>query len=185
MKNIICSLRISCCIVLCDDFTTQASIHASAQDIRSIEQQIDETKKQNTDLSIQVSELSTYERVWEKAKALGLKLNETKCEGRTGTMKKKFRFQWGAFLMFLFYGGLFFLLLSRMIFIQVTGEADGQALAAKAAAKYEREQVINSSRGKILDKHGGIIAEDTLSYRLVAVLSPRSNSKCKKSKTCK
>lgn len=55
---------------------TQASIHASAQDIRSIEQQIDETKKQNTDLSIQVSELSKYERVWEKAKALGLKLNE-------------------------------------------------------------------------------------------------------------
>ena len=55
---------------------TQASIHASAQDIQTIEQQIDETKKQNTDLSIQVSELSTYERVWEKAKALGLKLNE-------------------------------------------------------------------------------------------------------------
>ena len=55
---------------------TQASIYASSQDIRSIEQQIDETKKQNTDLSIQVSELSTYERVWEKAKALGLKLNE-------------------------------------------------------------------------------------------------------------
>ncbi|HSO58363.1 MAG TPA: cell division protein FtsL [Paenisporosarcina sp.] len=55
---------------------TQASIYSSSQDIRSIEQQIDETKKQNTDLSIQVSELSTYERVWDKAKALGLKLNE-------------------------------------------------------------------------------------------------------------
>lgn len=55
---------------------TQASIYAANQDIRSVEQQIDETKKQNTDLSIQVSELSKYERVWEKAKALGLKLNE-------------------------------------------------------------------------------------------------------------
>ena len=55
---------------------TQASIYATTQDIQTIEQQIDETKKQNTDLSIQVSELSTYERVWEKAKALGLKLNE-------------------------------------------------------------------------------------------------------------
>ena len=55
---------------------TQANIHASTQEIHTIEQQIDETKKQNTDLSIQVSELSTYERVWEKAKALGLKLNE-------------------------------------------------------------------------------------------------------------
>ncbi len=97
-------------------------------------------------------------------------------------MKKKFRFQWGAFLMFLFYGGLFFLLLSRMIFIQVTGEAEGQALAAKAAAKYERERIINASRGKILDKHGQIIAEDTLSYRLIAVLSPEATADAKNPK---
>lgn len=55
---------------------TQASIHTSTQDIQTINLQIDETKKQNTDLSIQVSELSTYERVWEKAKGLGFKLNE-------------------------------------------------------------------------------------------------------------
>ncbi|MDX1770707.1 MAG: penicillin-binding transpeptidase domain-containing protein, partial [Planococcaceae bacterium] len=78
--------------------------------------------------------------------------------------------------MFLFYGGLFFMLLSRMIFIQVTGEAEGQALAAKAAAKYEREQIINASRGKIVDRNGEIIAEDTLSYRLVAVLSPKATA---------
>jgi penicillin-binding protein 2B len=97
-------------------------------------------------------------------------------------MKKKFRFQWGAFLMFLFYGGLFFLLLSRMIFIQVTGEAEGQALAAKAAAKYEREQIINASRGKIVDRNGEIIAEDTLSYRLVAVLSPEATANPKNPK---
>jgi cell division protein FtsL len=63
---------------------TQASIHSSSQDIRSIEQQIDETKKQNTDLSIQVSELSKYDRVWEKAKALGLKLNEKNVKVVTG-----------------------------------------------------------------------------------------------------
>ncbi|WP_075617469.1 cell division protein FtsL [Paenisporosarcina indica] len=55
---------------------TQSSIHASTQDIQAIENKIEETKKQNTDLSIQVSELSEYERVWEKAKSLGLKLNE-------------------------------------------------------------------------------------------------------------
>jgi len=91
-------------------------------------------------------------------------------------MKMKFRFQWGAFLMFLFYGGLFFLLLSRIIFIQVTGEAEGQALAAKAAAKYEREQVINASRGKIMDRNSEVIAEDTLSYRLVAVISPKATT---------
>jgi len=92
-------------------------------------------------------------------------------------MKKKFRFQWGAFLMFLFYGGLFFVLLSRMIFIQVTGEAEGQALAAKAAAKYEREQILNANRGEIVDRKGQVIAEDTLSYRLVAILSPKATAK--------
>lgn len=94
----------------------------------------------------------------------------------------KFRFQWGAFLMFLFYGGLFFLLLSRIIFIQVTGEADGQALAAKAAAKYEREQIINASRGKIVDRNNEVIAEDTLSYRLIAVISPEATTNAKKPK---
>lgn len=63
---------------------TQASIHTSTQEIQSINQQIEETKKQNTDLSIQVSELSTYERVWEKAKELGLKLNEQNVKVVTG-----------------------------------------------------------------------------------------------------
>ncbi|MGB2992085.1 MAG: cell division protein FtsL [Paenisporosarcina sp.] len=63
---------------------TQASIYAVSQDIQSVEQQIDETKKQNTDLSIQVSELSKYDRVWEKAKALGLKLNEKNVKVVTG-----------------------------------------------------------------------------------------------------
>lgn len=55
---------------------TQSAIQSNSQEIRSIEQQIAETKKQNTDLSIQVSELSTYERIWDKAKVLGLELHE-------------------------------------------------------------------------------------------------------------
>jgi len=84
--------------------------------------------------------------------------------------------------MFLFYGGLFFLLLSRMIFIQATGEAEGQALAAKAAAKYEREQIISASRGKILDQNGEVIAEDTLSYRMIAILSPEATADAKNPK---
>lgn len=84
--------------------------------------------------------------------------------------------------MFLFYGGLFFLLLSRMVFIQFTGEAEGQALAAKAAAKYEREQILSANRGEIIDRNGKVIAEDTLSYRLVAVLSPKATSNPKNPK---
>ncbi|AYC29157.1 cell division protein FtsL [Paenisporosarcina cavernae] len=54
----------------------QAQIHSATQEIQAIEQSVAETQKQNTDLSIQVSELSTYERIWEKAQALGLTLNE-------------------------------------------------------------------------------------------------------------
>ncbi|MGE7978040.1 penicillin-binding protein [Psychrobacillus sp. NPDC093200] len=84
-------------------------------------------------------------------------------------MNKKFRFQWGAFLMFLLYGGLFFVLLSRFVFIQVTGTAEGQSLATKAESKYNRVQEIPASRGEILDRNGEVIAEDTLSYKMIAV----------------
>ncbi|EGA89444.1 hypothetical protein GPDM_09115 [Planococcus donghaensis MPA1U2] len=54
----------------------QATIQASTQEIQKIEQSVNETAKQNTDLSVQVSELSSYSRIWAKAKELGLKLNE-------------------------------------------------------------------------------------------------------------
>ncbi|GLC87557.1 penicillin-binding transpeptidase domain-containing protein [Lysinibacillus piscis] len=90
--------------------------------------------------------------------------------------KKKFRFQWGAFLLLIFYGGLFFLLFARMVTIQVTGEAEGQALAARAAAKYNKESAITASRGNIYDHAGQIIAEDTLSYRLIAVVSDKATT---------
>lgn len=85
-------------------------------------------------------------------------------------MKKKFRFQWGAFLMFIVYGGLFFLLFGRLVFIQVTGEAEGRVLASLAEDKYARESILTADRGKIVDRNGELIASDTLSYKLVAVL---------------
>lgn len=54
----------------------QSSIQQTTMEIQQIESEIAETEKQNVDLKVQVSELSTYERIWEKAKALGLTLNE-------------------------------------------------------------------------------------------------------------
>ena len=84
-------------------------------------------------------------------------------------MNKKFRFQWGAFLMFLLYGGLFFVLLSRFVFIQVTGTAEGEVLASKADDKYGRVQEIPANRGNIVDRNGEVIAEDTLSYKMIAI----------------
>jgi len=54
----------------------QSAIQASTQEIQTIEYSIDEKVKQNTDLSNQVKELSSYQRIWAKAKESGLKLNE-------------------------------------------------------------------------------------------------------------
>lgn len=92
-------------------------------------------------------------------------------------MKKKFRFQGGAFLLFLLFAGLFFLLLTRIVTIQATGEAEGQELAARAAAKYSQEEVLTAERGRILDRSGEVIAEDTLTYKLVAVLDETATQK--------
>ncbi|KOO49374.1 cell division protein FtsL [Viridibacillus sp. FSL E2-0187] len=58
------------------NLNTQSAINTTSVEIQNIENKIDETKKQNAELSIEVSELSTYERIWNKAKELGLKLNE-------------------------------------------------------------------------------------------------------------
>ncbi|MFF2794561.1 penicillin-binding protein [Lysinibacillus xylanilyticus] len=93
--------------------------------------------------------------------------------------KKRFRFQWGAFLLLIFYGGLFFLLFSRMFMLQATGEVEGQELAARAAAKYSKESAITASRGKIYDTNGQVIAEDTLSYRLIAVINEKATTDAK------
>ncbi|PSL24825.1 penicillin-binding protein 2B [Planomicrobium soli] len=92
-------------------------------------------------------------------------------------MKKKFRFQWGAFLLFMLFAGLFFLLFARIVTIQATGQVEGQELAAKAAAKYSQEQVLKAERGRILDRNAEVIAEDTLTYKLVAVLSDSATQK--------
>ncbi|MER2169317.1 MAG: penicillin-binding protein [Psychrobacillus psychrodurans] len=78
--------------------------------------------------------------------------------------------------MFLLYGGLFFLLLSRFVFIQYTGTAEGQELSTKAENKYSREQTLQASRGKIIDRNGEIIAQDTLSYKMIAVISPSASN---------
>lgn len=58
------------------NLNTQSSINSTSVEIQKTEMAIDEVKKQNSELSMEVSELSTYDRIWKKAKALGLKLNE-------------------------------------------------------------------------------------------------------------
>lgn len=91
-------------------------------------------------------------------------------------MKKKFRFQWGAFLLVVFFVGFFFILFFRVTFIQMTGYAKGQELTEMAKEKYAREFILQGERGEIVDRNEQLIATDTLSYRLVAVVKPDKSS---------
>ena len=54
----------------------QAAIQTTSMDIQKIESEADEIAKQNVDLTVRVSELSTYDNIWKKAEELGLTQNE-------------------------------------------------------------------------------------------------------------
>jgi cell division protein FtsL len=56
--------------------SNHASLYAVNADIQSIESKISSQERVNNELKLQVVELSTYERIWAKAKELGLDLNE-------------------------------------------------------------------------------------------------------------
>ncbi|KIL47623.1 penicillin-binding transpeptidase domain-containing protein [Jeotgalibacillus campisalis] len=87
------------------------------------------------------------------------------------TALKMIKKNWGAYLLFLVFGALFFILLTRFLTLQITGEAEGRDLAAQAEAQYARERTLEAERGKIVDRNGEVIAEDTSAYKIVAVLN--------------
>lgn len=64
------------CIGAVQVISNQAAIYEINKDIQVTSTQITSQEKVNADLAMQVEELSTYERIWAKAKELGLKLNE-------------------------------------------------------------------------------------------------------------
>lgn len=55
---------------------TESNLNGLNREVQVLGIEITEMKKQNTELSNHVKEKSTYEVVWEKAKELGLNLNE-------------------------------------------------------------------------------------------------------------
>ncbi|WHT46945.1 hypothetical protein QNH10_11330 [Sporosarcina thermotolerans] len=65
----------------------------------------------------------------------------------------------------------------RLLSIQITGQAEGRPMAVMAEAKYAREAILQAERGKIIDRNGELIASDTLSYRLIAVLNEKATEK--------
>ncbi|HJV17818.1 MAG TPA: cell division protein FtsL [Bacillales bacterium] len=56
--------------------STQSEIYQVNKQIQVVQFSIKEQQKVNSDLNVQVSELSTYERILDKAKKMGLVLNE-------------------------------------------------------------------------------------------------------------
>lgn len=84
--------------------------------------------------------------------------------------KRKLRFQWGALLLFAIFSVLFFVLYVRIVSIQATGEVKGQDLKEWAEKARARSYPLYAERGRILDADGKVIAEDTMTYRLQAVI---------------
>ncbi|MBO1510523.1 cell division protein FtsL [Metabacillus bambusae] len=56
--------------------TNSYTVYQANIEIQKTEAKIEEQTKLNSDLHVQVEELSTYDRIWEKAKDLGLKLDQ-------------------------------------------------------------------------------------------------------------
>lgn len=88
-------------------------------------------------------------------------------------MQKQKNMKLGAAGLFFAFSLLFFVLIFRFLYIEVTGTAGGEVLASKIDKKYEKQQVIEAKRGSILDTKGDVIAVDTSSYILRAVLSEK------------
>ncbi|WP_335870517.1 penicillin-binding protein [Bacillus sp. 2205SS5-2] len=85
-------------------------------------------------------------------------------------MKRRVARKIGAGILFSIFGLLFFLLIVRFVTIQVTGEVEGRVLSAEAAEKYAKNRILESKRGTIYDQNGQVIAEESTSYKLIAVL---------------
>ena len=56
--------------------SNQVKIYQINKEIQQLQETVEETRKQNNDLYVEVQQLSTYERILRKAKELGLSLNE-------------------------------------------------------------------------------------------------------------
>ncbi|WP_429998825.1 penicillin-binding protein [Metabacillus fastidiosus] len=76
----------------------------------------------------------------------------------------------GAAILSLIFAVLFFIVFARFFYIQATGEVHGEALVERAEKMYSRTKTLEAYRGKILDRNGEAIAEDTSSYKLIAIL---------------
>ncbi|MBE3568680.1 MAG: cell division protein FtsL [Bacillales bacterium] len=64
------------CMLSVKIISNETAIYQTNKEIQKIEAKVKNQQKVNTDLKMQISEESTYERIWEKAKQQGLNLNQ-------------------------------------------------------------------------------------------------------------
>lgn len=76
------------------------------------------------------------------------------------------------FLLIIFFI-LFALLVSRITYIQIVKEVNGEDLLTIAEDRWTRKQVVEGKRGTIYDRFGDPLAEEIPSYTIVAVLDKK------------
>lgn len=86
----------------------------------------------------------------------------------------------GAVLLVSFFGLLFFILALRYSYLMISGHSAGEDLTYRASEKYLRQTIAEPERGKIYDRNGKVLAEDTDSYKLVAILDKKMSKDSKK-----
>lgn len=70
---------------------------------------------------------------------------------------------------------LFLAIAGRFLYLQISGYSNGVPLAAKAAKQHLKSTTIEAKRGSILDTKGNVLAEDTSTFTLAAVLSTKAS----------
>lgn len=70
-------LGLGICLGSVHIISVEASVYSVNKEIQDLETVVVQQQNANNDLTIQVSQMSTYERIWAKAKELGLELNES------------------------------------------------------------------------------------------------------------
>ncbi|WP_416826944.1 penicillin-binding transpeptidase domain-containing protein [Ectobacillus polymachus] len=76
----------------------------------------------------------------------------------------------GAGCLMIGFALLFFILLSRFLYLQVIGTVHGESLKKWGTAKYNQNGVLEAMRGTIYDSRGEVLAQDVPAYKLVAIL---------------
>ncbi|MFB6466539.1 penicillin-binding transpeptidase domain-containing protein [Cytobacillus sp. Hz8] len=88
-------------------------------------------------------------------------------------IKKQKNMNIGAAILLVIFCLLFFVLIFRFVGIQVTGKIDGVNLSVKAYQKYMKVESLDAKRGNIFDRTGKIVAEDTSTFTVVAILDKK------------